>query len=490
MQQVQQLGLILTSARSLSSLARHVAAGRCDVLKVVTGWGLPGGWDEASRHAAARLAPALIVRTVAGDPSVQRDPRAAGGYGPHALPVAERVVAEVAPWWRARDPARPFWIEIGNEPLIDPLPGAPPLLELAAWQYMAHLAAAIDACREAFPGARIIAPAHIENHPIRIGAHADGQRWMTEIRADVLRQCDALGLHAYSLAQYVHGLGRLRTYVGAQTVALTEFALNEALDPVTRADRYAGFLRQTVAPIATIYHLDELGGTDPAHFRDAYRLDVPTLEALAALRAAPPAPPPPPPAGAAGATIRHPEIRQEGFASDVLQWRTAAACRTHLAAHPYAETAAWARGVVVHHTWRPTAAAWRGPTSMQTLARHYAVTNGWPAGPHLFFVAGSPRAAWDGIWQLTPLNQPGVHAREANGHTWGAEFVGDYTRLPWSAPLAELGLGAIAALLDWAALPTSSETVSPHSRWGKPECPGAGVSMGDVRRRLIMLRGR
>lgn len=284
-----QIGFILTSAMGLDSLRRHAVAGAIDVLKLKTAWGLP--WDDAGRHGALRIAPITVLGTAAGDLSYGRS--ATHPWGVQPYPVADAVVAEIRPWYAQRDPARELWIEIGNEPLLDPLPGHERASEAFAWLYRWHLQQAIAACRREFPAAKIVAPAHIQNHPIPCGPHADGQAWMTAICADVYRQCDALGLHAYSVSQLGAGVEQLRSLVSTDMpIWLTEFALNEPMSEALRGAMYAQTLR--AAPLAgvTLYHLDELGGTDPAHFSPHYRLTPTTLEAFAAAWRAVPAPTP------------------------------------------------------------------------------------------------------------------------------------------------------------------------------------------------------
>lgn len=96
------------------------------------------------------------------------------------------------------------------------------------------------------------------------------------------------------------------------------------------------------------------------------------------------------------------------FDIDVRQWRTWQGFRAHLFQHDR-HICNWARGAVIHHTWKPTPGQWRGMTSMQSLKRYYEGL-GWTAGPHLFICAGAPNPADDGIWQLTPLNLKGIHA--------------------------------------------------------------------------------
>lgn len=278
---MQHLGLILTSATSITSVRQHLAAlpAATATLKVVTGWGLP--WSPMLRHDVLRLAPTTIVRTVHGDPSVRG--------GAHQFPHPEHIAREIRPWYVERDPARAFYIELGNEPLLAPEPD-----DQRAHEYSYYLRRAIGVCRAQFPAARLIAPAHLVNHPIRVGGAAWGQgRWL-QVQADVYRECDAVGIHAYSIEQIGDAADLVRDAVGDVPLVLTEFALNERLDPAARGERYAAILRSTGAIGATLYHLDELGGADPVHFNPHYALDVATLRALRTAWEAPVTPPAPP----------------------------------------------------------------------------------------------------------------------------------------------------------------------------------------------------
>lgn len=83
--------------------------------------------------------------------------------------------------------------------------------------------------------------------------------------------------------------------------------------------------------------------------------------------------------------------------------------------------------VVLHHTWRPTRAQWRGIQSMKGMQRYYAGL-GWHAAPHLY-------SAPDGIWLFTPMYDPGIHANWGNAgykhkqlqwYSLGLEMVGNY----------------------------------------------------------------
>jgi hypothetical protein len=238
------------------------------VLKVVPAWGLP--WTPALRHEAARLCPSLVVRTVAGDPSAGQP-----------FPLPDAVIAELRPWWEARDPASPFWIELGNEPLIAERP------EVYAWEWQYWLDKAISACRVAFPSARLIAPAHLLNHPVALGSHPDGVSRFIEICADTYRRCDAVGVHAYTLAQWERGRALVRQHVGPKPLWITEFALNEALPPAVRGAAYRRTLEGLDAEAALLYHVAQLPGADPTHFNPNYQVTREVVEHLLAEPATP-----------------------------------------------------------------------------------------------------------------------------------------------------------------------------------------------------------
>lgn len=164
------------------------------------------------------------------------------------------------------------------------------------------------------------------------------------------------------------------------------------------------------------------------------------------------------------------------FAADIRHWPTVAAFAQSLAdrAAPH-----WASGVVVHHTYRPLVSQWRGMASMHGLRTFYA-SKGWTAGPHLFLVAGAGPDR-DGIWQLTPLTQPGVHAGPCNTTHWGVEVVGDYDTQPWPPAVAELTIGVLAALLRWRGLDVSPNTLRGHRDCMDTRCPGRAIDLNAVR---------
>ncbi len=166
------------------------------------------------------------------------------------------------------------------------------------------------------------------------------------------------------------------------------------------------------------------------------------------------------------------------FRTDIRHWSTADSFAQYLAQYDPA-IAAWAQGIVYHHTIVPTPAQWRGEYTLDGLITFYKnKTPPWDSGPHLFI-------APDGIWQFTAVNERGIHAGPCNADHWGIEVCVQYDSAPWPANLAELAYGAGAALLRWRNLPVNDVTVKGHRDCNSPKsCPGKAISLPAVRAEL------
>jgi hypothetical protein len=167
------------------------------------------------------------------------------------------------------------------------------------------------------------------------------------------------------------------------------------------------------------------------------------------------------------------------FHQDIRQWRTAAGFKEHLKAHDSA-IAKWAKGIVIHHSVSPTPSTWNGINTMQAMMENF-IQRGWDSGPHLFIVQDARNADTNGIWQMTPLNMPGTHARQCNSSTWGIEVVGNYTQNRWTATTTQTVLLAVAALTRWRKLDIDETTLKGHRDCNSTECPGISIQMSVVR---------
>ena len=268
-------GFILTNAASVEQIGEAMRLTRATALKVITGWGLAGGWTQDRRQRVANLAQQLVVRTTAGDPSYNT------GATPWLLP--DLVGAEIGDWYRVRNLRGTFWIELGNEPntqLSD---------DGTIWVYRYHLEQTVERCRALFPAAKLIAPALLLND-------TNGrrpERWL-EICGDVMARCDAIGVHVYEHDAFTPSEQRRGTtgqVARAQRLyddldrrekratprLVTEYGINDpATPPAIKARRYVAFAAanalRTNGYLA--YHLCNDRAVDPQ-----YHL---TIEALRA----------------------------------------------------------------------------------------------------------------------------------------------------------------------------------------------------------------
>jgi hypothetical protein len=179
------------------------------------------------------------------------------------------------------------------------------------------------------------------------------------------------------------------------------------------------------------------------------------------------------------------------YAYALMQWRTVDEFRAHLAKHD-PSVAPWARGVVLHHTWRPTPSQWNGKRTMDAMSSRYE-SLGWRGGPHLFIAVGSPKVENDGIWQMCPLNMPGVHCSSVPGNNsmWGIEVVGDYDTRPWPDDLHTMVRATTLALMDWQGIKVLGNTLKGHREYpaAKKTCPGTAINMDTVRTEFKAYQG-
>ena len=179
------------------------------------------------------------------------------------------------------------------------------------------------------------------------------------------------------------------------------------------------------------------------------------------------------------------------YAYALMQWRTVVEFRAHLAKHS-PSVAPWARGLVLHHTYRPTPDQWRGKRTMDAMSARYEAM-GWRGGPHLFVVKGAPNVNDDGIWQMCPLNLPGVHCSSyvGNDTMWGLEVVGDYDSRPWPADLHTLVRSVTLSLFTWRNITVSAGTLKGHREYAAAHksCPGWAIDLDMIRAEFRAYQG-
>lgn len=228
-------GPVLTNTPTVGAFVSSYTLNRFSAAKVISGWGVDGGWTVTGRELLVRSVPRLIVRSVAGDPSFR-------GWGAKWYPDPDLLVEEFRPWVALRPD---IWLEVGNEPDVvwDTNPVNRP--ELSIWVYHYWLELALRRLRAEFPRARLIAPSP------RVGHYPEWYRWL-EIRSEVTAQFDAVSLHLYGWHQIIgDGKGELeaakpvydRLFPG-KSVALTEVGIHNPEMPHQRKlELYRDFAR-------------------------------------------------------------------------------------------------------------------------------------------------------------------------------------------------------------------------------------------------------
>jgi len=177
------------------------------------------------------------------------------------------------------------------------------------------------------------------------------------------------------------------------------------------------------------------------------------------------------------------------FDSTIMRFATAAELAAYLSAFP---SPAWRpSGSTIHNTYKPVERDWRGHTSMLAMRSEY-MRKGWTSGPHFYVAVGSPQAAWDGVWQMTPPLRPGTHAGACNAHRFGIEVVGDFQARHWTTPQRQLLLDTLTALHRWAGV--GPDLVGHRDCMAGRTCPGQfayddlGQLRADLAQRLTQLR--
>jgi hypothetical protein len=138
----------------------------------------------------------------------------------------------------------------------------------------------------------------------------------------------------------------------------------------------------------------------------------------------------------------------------------------------------WCKGLTNHNTYIPNEMQWRGIASVESCMTTY-IGKGWSAGPHLFLAAEAPSALDRGIFQLTPMSHPGVHAGPCNDDRLGIENVGDFDARPPSPAQYQFLLAVNRLLLQtWGLAPS---TVNVHNECMARTCPGRYLTGAQIR---------
>jgi hypothetical protein len=129
--------------------------------------------------------------------------------------------------------------------------------------------------------------------------------------------------------------------------------------------------------------------------------------------------------------------------------------------------------LVLHHTYSPDEASWRGLNTMRSMQRFYA-GKGWTAGPHIY-------AGPDGIWLATPMSEVGIHAGNGNGsvgagwYSIGLEMVGFFDKERPRGKVWEHAMAVMDGLSESLRIPMPKLLRFHRDFTDQKSCPGWAV---------------
>jgi hypothetical protein len=131
--------------------------------------------------------------------------------------------------------------------------------------------------------------------------------------------------------------------------------------------------------------------------------------------------------------------------------------------------------VIVHHTWSPTAAQYKGLATIQGIRRYHMETRGWSDnGYHVMFAPNGD------LWLCRPLARSGAHTLNRNARTIGVSFIANFdAEDPATYGGMAVGVAAVAALCKRWSLPTSA--IRFHREFADKSCPGTRMDLAKFR---------
>ncbi len=139
--------------------------------------------------------------------------------------------------------------------------------------------------------------------------------------------------------------------------------------------------------------------------------------------------------------------------------------------------------VVVHHTWRPTAADYRGTATVRGVRRYHMNVRGW--SDNGYHVMLGPDG---GIFLCRPMQRSGAHVAGRNAHTIGVSFIANFDHeAPEEYEGLATGHGVVAALLDRFDL--SVNDIRFHREFAPKTCPGMKLGLAQFRRDVAEVAG-
>jgi len=137
--------------------------------------------------------------------------------------------------------------------------------------------------------------------------------------------------------------------------------------------------------------------------------------------------------------------------------------------------------VIVHHTWRPTAADYRGLSTVRAVRRYHMQQRGWSDNGYHIMIGPS-----GDIFLCRPLNRAGAHCRGHNQYSIGLAYIADFdSENPADYPGVAVGQQVVAALIDRFEL--TPEQIHFHREYANKTCPGTRLRLDEYRYQVKLL---
>jgi len=138
--------------------------------------------------------------------------------------------------------------------------------------------------------------------------------------------------------------------------------------------------------------------------------------------------------------------------------------------------------VVVHHTWRPTAADYRGIETVRGVRRYHTDVREW--SDNGYHVMIGPDGA---IFLCRPMERSGAHVAGRTAHTIGVSFIANFDQdEPTEYGGMQAGMQAIAAIMDRFEL--DDRDLRFHREFAPKTCPGLKLGLASFRGEVTRYR--
>lgn len=138
--------------------------------------------------------------------------------------------------------------------------------------------------------------------------------------------------------------------------------------------------------------------------------------------------------------------------------------------------------VVIHHSWRPTSAQYRGEATIDAIRDYHVNTRGWSDIGYHWLVGPDGQ-----VFQGRKMGRSGAHVLNRNAHTIGVCMIADFDA---EDPQAWGGwdetLRLVRALLDRFKLPVGK--IRFHREFQSKTCPGTRMDLTAFRELFIGAR--